>query len=155
MKRSYFFFIFVILHLMIACNPRALPFIKDRLKANDEINTKNTEEAVKTDEKLKELDDLCKTIPIPDSFKFYSKDRSVRGSDLIFVHYYSDDNFNDSDKYFREYFLSNQWSLTEDNGVNRITEFRKNGKRIVVQYGGIGVDANYGFTCARIIDKKD
>jgi hypothetical protein len=145
----------IILFLTLGCNPRALPFIRDKLKANDEMNTKNTEEAVKTDEKLRELDDLCKSIPLPDSFKFYSKSRSVKGSDLIFVYYYSDDDFNNSDKYFREYFSSNQWSVTEDNSVNKTTEFRKDDKRIVIQYGGIGIDANYAFSCKRIIDGKD
>jgi hypothetical protein len=145
----------ILIFLMIGCNPRALPFIKDKLKANDEINTKNTEEAIKTDEKLRELNDLCKSITLPDSFKFYSKNRSQKNSDLISFYYYSNANFDDFDKTFRQHFLADDWQLFENDSVNRITEFRKNDKIIAAQYGGIGLDANYAFICKRIIEKKD
>jgi hypothetical protein len=143
----------VLLFLMISCNPRGLPYIKDQLKKNDELVTKQVDESLKTDVKLKELDDLCKSIPLNDSFKFYGKQRSYKHSNLLSFYYYSEDNFDNSDKYFREYFLSNGWKLVEGNYVNRITEFRKDDKVVAIQYGGIGIDANYAFICKRVVDE--
>ncbi|MCU0238818.1 MAG: hypothetical protein MUC29_05195 [Pyrinomonadaceae bacterium] len=141
--------------MISGCNPKGLPFIKEYLRKNDELNTKQTNEDIKTNAKLKELDDLCKSIPLPDSFKFYGKQRSYKHSNLLSFYYYSEDSFDKSDKHFREYFLSNGWKLFEENYVNRITELRKDDKAITIQYGGIGIDANYSFACKRIVDAKD
>jgi hypothetical protein len=146
----------IFLFLIIGCNPRALPFIRDKLKANDEIKTKNADEAVKTDEKLKELDDLCKSIPLPNSFKFYSKNRSVKGSDSIFFFYQTQGDYDSYENFFKDYLSKDGWELIKVDSSYRSTEYRKNDKRVAIFFGSyLGEFADCSFTCERINKKKD
>jgi hypothetical protein len=146
----------ILIFLMMGCNPKKLPYIRDKMKINDEINTKNANEAVKNDKDLKELDDLCRSIPVPESFEFYSKKQSIRGSDSMFYFYKTHGDYSSYENYVRDYLSKDGWELTKVDSSYRSTEFRKNDKRIAVFFGDyLGEFADCSFTCERITNKKD
>lgn len=153
-KKKYMLtFVAVILLIMTfcfaGCNPKELPILKEKLKDWDEFTTRETEEAIKRNPELQELDNLCKQIPLSERFKLYSKRMASHGPPALFLFYYSEDDFDKSDKLFREYFKQNGWEIFNKNSMNRISEFRKNNYIISIQYGGVGQSANYAISCEK------
>jgi hypothetical protein len=75
---------------------------------------------------------------------------ALHGPHTLFYHYYSDDDFNETDKYFKEYFTGNGWQIFDDRSFNKTSSFQKENIRFIIQYGGMGSDVNYGIICGKI-----
>lgn len=138
----------------VGCNPRQLPIIKDRLTEMDNVGTEETKEAIKNNAKLQELDNICKQIPLPEGFKLIAIQLSPNESPILTYYYYSENDFEKSDNYFRQYFVENGWSIVENKSLNRISSFRNDNYKINIQYGGMGANANYAINCSKLPSSK-
>lgn len=150
MKKYFLLLMSVLILTTVNCNPRELPIVKETLKEADINRTEATEDAIKNNPELQELDNACKQIPLPDQFKMVAKHLAPGKPPALSYYYFSNETFDDSDKFFKDYFQKNGWKSVENKSLNRISEFRNDNNRIVIQYGGIGVDANYSIFCEKL-----
>jgi hypothetical protein len=138
MNKPHLLLCIVLSAITISCTP----FLKEnRTKAADEAIQKNPE--------LQELDNLCKQIAALKDFKFISKGISSHGLPALYYSYYSENDFDETDKFFRDYLMKNGWESVSNPSNNRTSAFKKHSIRIIIQYGGMGTDSNYGITCEK------
>lgn len=131
--------------VLVACNPRELPVIKQKVKEMDDFRTKETQKAVAEDPELRNLDSWCRQVPLPEGFQFVALQLSREPS--LSYYYQSDRSFDDSEEDFRKYFVRNEWEEQSSNYNNRVIVFRKDSKLVTIQFGGIGAIANYSINC--------
>ena len=131
-----------------ACNPRELPVIRDGVRKLDEQTARNTETAIANNPELKDLDEVCNAIPKNESFVLYSKSIGRNKPLKLFANFQSAEDFEIADKRFSFYFARLGWSSADDIGTwHTVREFTNEKYRVTIQCGGMGSNANYGFSC--------
>jgi hypothetical protein len=134
-----------------ACNPRENPIFRKAALENEQMITRQTEEAIKNSPVLQELDAMCKQIPLPANSQFIWKGGLDDQTISLSYHYYSETKYEEAWSLFKVYFLQNGWKLTkEDNSYPKIIEFRNDKYRVQINYGGMGEGVNYGFSCEKL-----
>ncbi|MCW5962170.1 MAG: hypothetical protein KIS76_18565 [Pyrinomonadaceae bacterium] len=125
MKRSFILKISLLTMtiLSLGCNPTNLPVFKQGSDQIRDLGTKETEEAIKTDPELEQLDNVCSKIPFLKSFEIISKSMSTHGPRQLFYSYYSDISFDDSEKRIKEYFSNDGWEFVKYPSFNRTSSF--------------------------------
>jgi hypothetical protein len=136
------------------CNLKELPVVRDQVRKMDEIATAETDKAIENSPELQELDSICTHIPLNDSFRLYGKRIAPNYPSTLFYSYDSSEDFETASRRFTEHFAGLGWASRQLNAVNRITEFRSEKFRVTIQYGGIGKNANYSFSCEKISDAR-
>jgi hypothetical protein len=137
---------------------RNLPLVKEKVLEDQKERTQKTEEAVKKDSILRELDDLCSDLPKPIDFEFAFKDKSVeRANKLYYIDhiYLSVINYKEVRKFYLDYLSKEGWKVEEDIDIGgKWINFKKDNYEIQVYYGAGGKDDagkyTYGITCQNL-----
>lgn len=139
--------------LCVACNPRELPIIKEKLKEMDDVRTEETLKVIRKNPKLSELDKWCRETPLPGDFSLVAVQLSQ--TSFISYYYFSEADFDNSEKSFKTYFANNEWEVVDKSYNNRVIAFKKSNQFISIQFGGMGSRANYSITCKDLTLSKD
>ncbi|HKP69488.1 MAG TPA: hypothetical protein VJV05_09405 [Pyrinomonadaceae bacterium] len=143
------FAIFVVAFLLPGCNPKELPIINAGINKLNEAQEREIDETIRKSDALKELDHLCRSIVESGDFRLVSRSISTHGPPKLFFYYYSDVDFDSADGDFGRRLGAAGWRTVENRSMNPTAAFRKDDQVIVIQYGGIGSNANYGITCEK------
>lgn len=131
------------------CNPRSLPVVGDQLRWLDQKTTEETDRAIAKDPQLQEIEKVCNSIPKDQSFSLYAKRMAHTYPLTLFYFYSSPKNYDTAEREFGEYFQKGEWERREIGSVNRVVEYKNETYRVTIQFGGMGPNANYGFSCER------
>ena len=115
----------------------------------DDRNTRATDEAIEKDDTLKELAAICSSIPKRDDYVLVSKGLSHVPPPELFYNYSSSEDFETARMRFHSYLQSDDWHLEDTGQAQYYAEYRKGPYRISIQFGRMGRDANYGFSCEK------
>jgi hypothetical protein len=137
----------IYLTIFAGCSPKTLPGIREQLKKNDEAATEEANRLIADNPDLRALNELCEQVPISENFSLYSKRIAHNYPLTIFFFYRSKDDSSLMDAQFRQYFMERNWRIRDLSSVNKITEFTNEKYRITIQYGGLGENADYSFSC--------
>jgi hypothetical protein len=96
----------------------------------------------------RELDNLCRQIPVPDDFRLLGK-RGLYRSKGVTYYYDSRLEFDPAEQYFREYFKSNGWIFSETDTISRGLEFTNERYRVTIDHGDQTV---YSINCFQELD---
>lgn len=123
-----------------ACFVRSLPdpFAEQREQHLDEFINKN--------ERLKQLDSLCKEIGDVQKFKLTRRSISRDATELYFYFETGISHLQASNN-FAPYFRDGAWDRDERSRVGKAEFFKKGDITINIQYGGISGGADIGITC--------
>lgn len=140
--------------LFVACSPIKIPVLRERAKKEQERITKETQEAIKSSQKLQELDRLCtKDIPLPPDFVLVKLHRDYKDETFLGYGYHSDVSYQQVKTLYRDYFLQRGWQLAGEKdrtwGYPYI-EFINATYRIKIYDFGPGDGVNYSFHCEKL-----
>ena len=134
-----------------ACNPRNLPIVKDLAIASEKERTRHTAELIESSKQMKQLDNVCAQIPVPDSFQFVWKDGYNDEHKLVASYYLSEISFNESQEIWRDYFIKEGWEVSVDNmSYPKLVSAKKKPYIARIYYGGMGERTNYSIGCELI-----
>lgn len=142
-------FAIAVVFLSLGCNPRNLPIVNDQFQKLDEKIMKETDEAIAKTPELQKLDAICTSIPKGEQFKLYSKRLAHNYPLTLFYSYSSSEAYDSADRRFKEYFAGMQWTHQEIGSMNPVSEYTKFPYRVTIQFGGMGPNATYGFSCEK------
>src|SRR5690606_24310489 len=95
--------------LLSACNPREFPPFKKYSEWSEKEITRQTEEAIKNDPELAELDSVCKQVPVPESFEFIRKGGLDDERVTLSTYYFSHMRYEDARLVWDDYFQRTGW----------------------------------------------
>lgn len=117
--------------------------------------TDEAEKIIKDNPEYREVDKICKEIPIPENSKLVGKAR-LFNSVGISNYYYSEVDSNLLRKNFEDFFIQQNWEQIDSNFINPTLHFQKKPYEVKMQFGGIGRGISYSINCAKISsDKKN
>jgi uncharacterized protein YxeA len=126
---------------------------KDSQLTSEEF-TQKAEEEITKNPKLKELDDLCKSLPVMESYSLKGK---RNGNQKIFISYFYTSevlkivDWNYLKTSYIEYFEKLSWKLiAQNNSSAKYLEFKKDGKYVMISTApdaGMGWGRNYAIEC--------
>ena len=136
--------------LLTACDPRTSQPLKGLIEESDRRISKQTDEAIKNDPELQELDRLCTGIPLPSDFVLIRKgdldDRIV----TIGYYYKSDTPYSEARLLWINYFSQNGWEAEKEQDVfPRTLRFKNGSYRASFFNGGLGA-AQYSLSCEKL-----
>lgn len=115
MVRARYLKLFLILLLVsgVTACIRQLPAFKREAKRQSERMTRETQEAIKKNPKLQELENLCaKQIPLPEGFVLTQLGRDFHESKFLAYHYRSKERYDTVKQFYLTYFGKQNWQLT-------------------------------------------
>jgi hypothetical protein len=123
-------------------------------KSQEEV-TKITEERIQKDSKLRELDDLCKTIPIPVGYGLIAKNYG-KNSTFIDHHYALSDEGKYGYEFIKDFYINalniKGWILIgNDDFGSKYLEFKKEGKFLMISVTpdlSRNWEKQFGLTCS-------
>lgn len=118
--------------------------------------TAEAERIIKENPEYREVDDLCKQIPVPTESTFIGKARLFRSVGLL-NYYYSETESNLLWKEFEKFFNKDGWQQIKSDSINPTLEVRKQNYEVSIQFGGIGRGISYSIFCGKIstIEQKN
>jgi len=133
------------------CNVREVSLFKKLAQSSDEEITRQTEEAIKKDPDLQELNRICMDIPLPQNSHLVRKGGPDDQHKSIWVLYKTPASFDDLERGWLSHFQTSTWRLKErrDSSLMRILEFESQQSSVEIQYGGMGESANVAFGCKK------
>jgi hypothetical protein len=142
----------VILGMAVAAAACSSSFFqsKDKFLEKERQMTIEAEMEIRKSAGLKEIDVLCRQVPIPKEFSFISKHVNDNGS--ISLNYDSELSFYIARNFYLNYFETHGWKtgVVESPLFHSVTGI-KDDNRISIAYGGIGSgEIDYSITCARL-----
>lgn len=111
--------------------------------------TKVVEKVIKEDPMYKDLDDLCRQIPLPDDFKLLGKKAQFKFKGITY-YFNSEYKFDYVEKFFKDYFTENGWDFSETKTLTRGLEFTNEEYRVEVYY--LGEKPDYTIHCFKKLD---
>lgn len=138
---------------LVACNPRKLPYIREKLERNDRETTRTTEEIIRQTPKLKELSDICENASFIGNLEILKKSLNRRTENTLFFYYHSQTDTKEFMHLDQVEFAKKNWQLVkaEDRiGAKQVT-FRNNDYEITVNYGVDGDYNIYSRACVELI----
>lgn len=137
--------------LSSACNPRELPPFKKLSEWSEKETTRQTEEAIKNDLALQEVDGICKNIPLSGDFEFLWKARLDERRLILAHHYVSDVHFDEARVRWVKYFSDNGWSLEKwiDGKRTKRLEFSSSDYRVIIEHQPSNHTMNYAIYCEK------
>ncbi len=149
--RELFVVLFAAL-LLSACNPREFPSFKKYSEWSEKEITRQTEEAIKNDPELGELDSVCKQVPVPENFKFMRKGGLDDERITLSTFYFSNMRYEDARLVWDDYFHRSGWRLVRRNEgrISKVSEFRNASYGVIIQFGGMGKSVNYSIFCEKL-----
>jgi hypothetical protein len=119
-----------------------------------EESIKQTEERISKDSKLKEYDDLCKSIKIPTGYELKGRSVGIKGKRVNYFYKSSSGDVINHDSlrsFYTVYLKDEGWELVSDGGfVSKWTEFQKDGKYLMISTApdaGMDWGKTYGLSC--------
>jgi hypothetical protein len=137
-----------ILLIFIGAGCKTLPGVRETLKALDKARTEETKKVIQENPELKDLDNWCRLIPLPADFNLVAIQLSPQN--FLSFYYFSETDFDKADNFFKENFTKDGWESVKSNYNNRVSVYRKNNRLVIIQFGGIGADANYSIDCEQV-----
>ena len=138
---------------LTGCNPRNWPGFKERAAQEDARITKETQEAIKRDPVLGDLNHLCaETIPKVDGAQLLSMSHSTHSRTFISYHYGVTTPFPQIKAVFRDYFQQKEWELIGEKDANwgpPNIDFRTDTYQITVWGSSPNDTAGFSLTCAK------
>jgi hypothetical protein len=122
---------------------------REKLLENERKLSQAAEQEIKGSARLKEVDALCRQVPLPQGFSFISK--HVNNDATVSFNYGSEVSFVIARKFYLDYFENNGWTtgIVEAAIVHRVNA-AKDGNRIMISYGGVGSsEIDYSITCGK------
>jgi len=149
-------FAIIVFITSIFCSTSCLKYLPYGDKIEAEINRQRIEHAeqmVKDSPDFKEVDDICRQIPVPENVTFITK--GVANEQIVGITYYflvPNEKYDDIKTLYHDYFAHNGWEegFPEADGVSEITKFYRTNFVVIMQVGGMGPDVNYAFGCKKI-----
>lgn len=136
---------------LTGCDPRTSQPLKGLIEESDRRISKQTDEAIKNDPVLQELDRLCTgIIPLPSDFVLIRKgdldDRIV----TIGYYYKSDTPYSEARLLWVNYFSQNGWEAEKEQDVfPRNLQFTNGSYKVSFYNGGLGA-AQYSVSCEKM-----
>jgi hypothetical protein len=123
---------------------------KEKFLEKERQTTAEAEMEIRKSAALKELDILCRQVPIPKEFSFISK--HVNDNNTISLNYDAELSFYIASNFYLNYFETHGWKtgVVESPILHSVTGI-KDDNRISIAYGGIGTgEIDYSITCAKL-----
>jgi hypothetical protein len=115
----------------------------------DKSRTIEAERKINEDPEFRKIDELCKTIPIPEGSEFVGKARMFNSIGLSNF-YYTTQNFDILEDFFKKHFVDNEWEHEQPDSLSRILIYRKGETEVEIQFGEIGRDISYSIYCGKV-----
>ena len=127
--------LFVVTFSITSCRPTDLPGLRELAKSEDERMTKAAQKKIETIPVFRELNQLyTKEIPIYKGFSLSSLTSSGKTNNISY-RYDSNANWRDVKPFYKDYFTTHGWEITEEYDTNwgeDKVEFRKNNYRVIL-----------------------
>lgn len=138
-----------------ACNPRESPGIKQLAKQYEAFTTKQTDEAIKTNPALQEVEATCKQIPLPSDFVFEWKGGLNDDQVMALSYYYaSETKYGEARLLWNDYFLLNGWvAAKEEDTFPRNLRFKNTQYEVSIYHGGMGTRTQYSIHCEKLAQR--
>lgn len=161
-NRIGFLIVLSAIYIFTGCNPRDIIFGREEIERKEKIATERTEREIKESSELKDLNELCQSIPRQDGFELLYKDTWINDNfpdnskrDIFLTHKLSSKvEFKELKKVILDYFLTRGWTRLEQKELGRELRFRKDNYAISISYQGQEEQINYFFTCVKTIPKN-
>jgi hypothetical protein len=150
-----------VLCLSACFNPRNTPIFKKLGGDWERENAKYIEEALRTSPVLQDIERLCvKEIPLPEGFRLVSRTgNDKKKNPYLSYKYYSVADYRGIKPLYEKYFAQNGWRVTENReggwGPPCHAVFRKDSYKVAIQYGGMGDEVNYAFSCQKVFEEDE
>lgn len=133
--------LFSLIFIMVGCQ-----LSDEKIRKNQTIEA---ERIISENSEYREVNDVCNKIPIPETSTLIGKAR-LFNSVGISNYYYSEENPNNLWKHYENFFLQNDWKISENKSVNQTMLIKKDIYEINIQFGGIGRGISYSINCSKV-----
>jgi hypothetical protein len=135
--------------IVLGCNPREAPVLKEMGKKVTEQNTREADRVLKEDVRFSDLVSVCNQVSIPDSSSVVSK--SLAESGIAYsTNYHATDSLESIDAYFSRQLVAKGWEArgAETSWAGHYSRnFAREQYMINIQFGGMGREITYAIWC--------
>lgn len=112
------------------------------------------EEEIKKNPELRETDNFCREIPLPENTKFVEKARVFRVVGIIYS-YSSDKSPEFLYDFFTDTFTKKGWEFVEPDSIQQTVDFKNDKFKVRVTLTGFTGDISFSIYCGKLDERKN